>query len=799
MLVIKMSRVMQQCGVFLIAGCVVYPSFSQAKTTKNGKPLPLKPLKNPRQRPGLLNAEKDLTFESRKEEAINVSAGRYLLKDPNRRLMTPKDWKLVLPGSNPLFMLQYTEGASLSGTDPFGVDMTTAGLYLRGFHMNELGLTYEGIPLNDIGWGGLTGTNVLKIGIAQDLGGVSVSPGSGSVSTFSASNNGGDLHYFVRQPKDKAGASIWQSYGSNQTVQTTISADTGRIGHYGPKMLVGFQRHFSQKYMAYGDQQALRGHLKAVQEVSWGDFTAYFSGSSAKVTEYNDQSFQINDQLGWRGDYLAPNYAYAYDISLPQNADRNCGNGFTCQELAGLISYNSGHSSQDLVGSLAHNFRVLKILSGRASVYATHSDTHEVLTDSETASVTGAPFSEQVWHPQNQRFGGTLSLRARLGRHVVSAGFWQEHADSRALTSWYNEPLLGVGRPLSVFGNFTKYGPAFQTQANSRWATWERQAYLQDDLTLSPDLHAGIGFKMLETSTSGGGLDGDAPRGTLSTRNFFLPHFSASWRWLKGHDVFVDIANNETGYRVSPKGQIGYSASAWTAEDQTAFDAATRDLKPENNWNFIIGGHDKFGRVSVSWDAYYDFISNRLLSATEAQGGLNHLINTVAAVPHSHIVGGDIAFNLPVLHRLMLRQTLGISKFTYDDDLNVGGTIYSIKGAAQPGYPPITLSSMLIYSFDNSEAGIGSTFYSRRPFSYQNDMYAYAYWMTNLYLQHTFKLGKKVPPVTARFDVYNLLNRKLMGTIGTNGFPFDRKTGYALGTMQRQAPRQAMFTLGVTF
>ncbi|XAO71728.1 MAG: hypothetical protein AAYR33_01845 [Acetobacteraceae bacterium] len=106
---------------------------------------------------------------------------------------------------------------------------------------------------------------------------------------------------------------------------------------------------------------------------------------------------------------------------------------------------------------------------------------------------------------------------------------------------------------------------------------------------------------------------------------------------------------------------------------------------------------------------------------------------------------------------------------------------------------------MLIYSHNGTEAGVGSTFYSRRPFSYQNDMYAYAYWMTNLYLQHTFKLGGKMPPVTARFDIYNLLNCKLMGTIGTNGFPFNRDKGYSFGTMQRQAPRQAMFTLGGEF
>ncbi len=429
----------------------------------------------------------------------------------------------------------------------------------------------------------------------------------------------------------------------------------------------------------------------------------------------------------------------------------------------------------------------------------THSDTHEVLTDSGTPSLTGAPFSEQVWHPQNQRLGGTLSLRAKLGHHTLSAGFWQEHTDSRALTSWYNEPLLGTGAPLSVFGNFSQYGPSFKTQANSKWSTWERQAYLQDDITLSPNLHAGVGFKTLKPLHRVVGLKGMRRAARYQRAITFSRICQLPGGGIKGMMFLWIIANNESGYRVSPQGQIGYSASAWTAGDQAAFDAATRNIKPENNWNFIIGGHDNLGWVRLSWDAYYDLISDRLLSVAEDDGGLNSLTNTVASVPHSHIIGGDVAINLPITRRFMLRQTLGVSKFTYDNDLFANGKVFSIKGSAQPGYPPITLSTMLIYSHNGTEAGVGSTFYSRRPFSYQNDMYAYAYWMTNLYLQHTFNLGGKMPPVTARFDVYNLLNRKLMGTIGTNGFPFNRDKGYSFSTMQRQAPRQAMFTLGVSF
>ncbi len=98
-LVNKMSRIMQQYGVFLIAGCVISPSFSEAKTKEDSTKTPIStsPDKKPRAIPRGKSAGKRVSYESRKDEAINVSADRYLLKDPNRRLMTPKDWKLVMP------------------------------------------------------------------------------------------------------------------------------------------------------------------------------------------------------------------------------------------------------------------------------------------------------------------------------------------------------------------------------------------------------------------------------------------------------------------------------------------------------------------------------------------------------------------------------------------------------------------------------------------------------------------------------------------------------------------------------
>jgi signal transduction histidine kinase len=123
--------------------------------------------------------------------------------------------------------------------------------------------------------------------------------------------------------------------------------------------------------------------------------------------------------------------------------------------------------------------------------------------------------------------------------------------------------------------------------------------------------------------------------------------------------------------------------------------------------------------------------------------------------------------------------------------LVVEGTVYPIRGNAQPGYPEYTSVSDLSFKYHSIEAGINSTEYFRQPFSYENDIYGYNYWLVTANATYDIAKSGNRPDIKVRVDVHNLLNRNQVGTIGVCGYPFHGD----YQTMNRSAPRQLFLTV----
>ncbi|WP_369039370.1 TonB-dependent receptor [Stenotrophomonas maltophilia] len=714
---------------------------------------------------------------------------------PNRYRINATDLDAMVTGNNGLAMLKQVPGASYTATDGLGLDISATSLFVRGFRMNEMGVTFEGVPLNDSGFLSLTGTSVVNVGVPDGIGSITVSPGGAPVSVFSSSVNGGSLEYRLAELRDTPGLRIKQGVGSNNTLVTTVSGQSGQLGEHGPKLLVDLQRVSADKYQGGGTQRFLRGDLKAQQEVAWGDFTVFLSDSKAAVWGYNNISFDMIRKLGWKADSFYPDYAWAYYVASPENADRSCG-AYTCGELSELIPYDTGQVTRDRVASINHRFQITPVLSGNVQLYNANSHTQATLTDPAVPSPNGAPFSEQVQTPHLNRLGGMFNLQFEAGVHTLTTGFWQEKRKAAAKTEWYQQPLLGEGRPLKAIGPFDVYGPAFQTENQSSWVTRSRQFYLHDDIALADTLTLGVGFKAVDFSTRGGGI-GDAPdrpvNGMLRARSNFLPHVSLFWSPTERTDAFIDLANTMNGYRVAQRGNIGYTASAWTITDQDEFERVAGTLRPEKNWNLTVGASHRFDGLTVTADVFYNDIRNRLLSA--AIGTQFAQINTVRLMPKMHVIGADLGITADLTEHLQFYQGIAVARSYYDSDFVVGDTVYPIKGNAQPGYPQLSLVSDLSAHVGDWRFGATSTSYLRQPFTYENDIRVPTFWQVNAYAAYRLGEHSVLPGLELRLDVSNLFNRNNIGTATIAGSSFSGD----YQTLQRSAPRQLMFSTSMAF
>ncbi|MFT8635576.1 TonB-dependent receptor plug domain-containing protein, partial [Novacetimonas hansenii] len=87
-------------------------------------------------------------LESRATESVAVT-GRQLTGRDAEQAVSKAIMRQYVPGTSAYKMLDRTPGVSFTSTDPFGIDSFGANLYVRGFFMNQMGVTVDGVPLND--------------------------------------------------------------------------------------------------------------------------------------------------------------------------------------------------------------------------------------------------------------------------------------------------------------------------------------------------------------------------------------------------------------------------------------------------------------------------------------------------------------------------------------------------------------------------------------------------------------------------------------------------------------------------
>ena len=114
------------------------------------------------------------------------------------------------PGMDPYKVLDRLPGVSFSATDPLGIDTWGTSVYLRGFFMDQIGVTLDGIPLNDQTYETNNGVNIIQAVISDNIDRTVTSEGPGGVGVPSTSTLGGTIAFETADPPDRAGGKISQ-------------------------------------------------------------------------------------------------------------------------------------------------------------------------------------------------------------------------------------------------------------------------------------------------------------------------------------------------------------------------------------------------------------------------------------------------------------------------------------------------------------------------------------------------------------------------------------------------------------
>ena len=134
------------------------------------------------------------------------------------------------PGNSILDTINMLPGVSFQNNDPFGSAGGT--LTIRGFDSSRIGITFDGVPLNDTGNYAIYSNQQLDPELIEQ---VNVSYGSSDVDSPTAAASGSTVNYTTVVPTDKFGVRMLGSVGSYNFFRVFGQINTGEFTSIGTK------------------------------------------------------------------------------------------------------------------------------------------------------------------------------------------------------------------------------------------------------------------------------------------------------------------------------------------------------------------------------------------------------------------------------------------------------------------------------------------------------------------------------------------------------------------------------------
>ncbi|GAN53978.1 TonB-dependent receptor [Tanticharoenia sakaeratensis] len=756
-------------------------------------------------------AQKSLPAKSANPENIAVTVRR--VAHGTQTTVSQNLISQAIPGTNPMKVLGQMPGIMFQTNDAQGIDNYAAQIYMHGFQQQEIGMTLDDMPLGEMTYRNYNGLNPLQAISSENIARVDVSQSAGAESIAATNNLGGSFEYVSRDPKDKRGGTVAQSFGSNSSFHTFVRFDSGALNPSGTKFFVSYSRNDAGFWGSHGNLFLQQVNSKFVQPIGEDSkISAYFDWSDLHEYSRQDYSFDMLDTLGYDANNYyngkVSGYSTAYQAALghyPANYDK-------LSDPADASVYDAGTNVVDYFGGVKADLALSDHLRWITTVYGHGEDSQTTWSSPFFPSPNGAPMSEVVKEPAIERYGILSALHYNIAHNQLGIGTWYENNSYQSAMNAYEQPTIVDGvlqGPLR--SGVSKWSDPFAQIFNQDYSTNVFTAFVQDTYSPIRNLFLHFGFKsILDTTRVGNGYINPSYYGAtgplasgvgLTVAKPFLPHISANWKFLKHHELFFDISESvhtyaESGYKLS---------NSPFAVLQSAFDASRGQIRPETAWTYAVGYRYNAPVVSATLYAYRTNFENRLQQITS--GSLINPVSAVANVGGVTMNGVDAGLTLRPVRGLSLYNTVSYDHATYDNNIKNGQVLYPTEGVQVVNYPRFMYKSRLSYEWKNAMAFIDGNYIGQRNFTYTGDVKAPGYWVADMGAQYTIKnLGQYdrrlafAQDLVISLNVNNLTNTKYIATMGEAGNPMSISSGaLSFQGFELAAPRQYFGSVRLDF
>ncbi|HMO68573.1 MAG TPA: TonB-dependent receptor, partial [Novosphingobium sp.] len=496
------------------------------------------------------------------------------------------DIVILTPGTSPLKAIEKLPGVNFQSADPFGNYEWSTRVTIRSFNQNQLGFTFDGIPLGDMSYGNHNGLHVSRLVSPENVGSVQVSQGAGSIGTQSTNNLGGTVETFSMDPEARLGGLAAVTYGNEDTTRAFVRLNVG--SEDGPRGFVSYGYGSTDKYKGVGKQDQHLVNAKLVVPIGDARIEGWLSWSDRREQDYQDMSLDMLARLGYSSDNLFPDYAAAVRIADIAHNRGETGQPVT-NAAAGTVYpgaitsaddayYDAAGLRKDLVASLGVKAPLGENASLELRGYFHDNKGRGLWGTPYLISPTGAPLSMRTTEYEMERTGLFGRINAKIGNHDVSFGGWYENNDSNQARRFYafasrTEPGL----------SFRKYPQnPFFTQWEFDFTTRTIQYFLSDKIDFGAlKINLGTkGFKVTNKATAI--VQASFPQGRIKVEDWFQPHAGLVYELADRVEMFA-------GYTQATRSFASATTTGPFSTNQTGFNAIKGTLKPETSATYELG------------------------------------------------------------------------------------------------------------------------------------------------------------------------------------------------------------------
>jgi len=693
----------------------------------------------------------------------------------------------LAPGSSPIRAIEKLPSVNIQSADAFGNYEWSTRVTIRSFNQNQLGFTFDGIPLGDMSYGNHNGLHISRVVSPENISSVRVSQGAGAIGTQSTSSLGGTVETLSLDPKDRLGINANGTYGSNETIRGFARVNVGSPD--GARGFVSYAYGTTDKYRGTGKQDQHMINAKIVVPLGEAKIDGWFSWSDRREQDYQDMSLDMLSRLGYGWDNAYPDYAAALLYADIGNNRGETGapvsNAAAGTVYPGNVAtvddayYDASGLRKDTVAALGITAPIGENARFALKGYYHKNKGMGLWATPYVPSPNGVPISVRTTEYDIERTGLFGNFDVDLGSNHLSIGGWWEHNDFHQARRFYAMPSRTQALDFRVYPT-----NAFFTQWEFDFATETLQYHVSDEIELG-DLKLDLGWKGFRVENKATAvIQASFPQGKIAAEDWFQPHAGATLKLGGNGELFA-------GFTQATRAFASATTTGPFSTTQAGFDAIKGSLKPESSDTYELGARYNDGRFNGVIGVYLVNFHNRLLSAASGSSivGSPSVLQNVGAV---RSVGFEAAGDIKLGAGFSLFASYSYTDATYQNDVyNVSGVLLAaIKGKTVVDSPRHLLRGELSYDSGPLFGRIGVNYMSERFFTYTNDKSVPGRALVDATLGYRVTDGIEV-----QLNANNLFDKQYVATVGSGGFgnSGDRQT------LLVGAPQQFFVTLKTEF